>query len=121
MDLHGVGGAITAQQAITGLSPATGGAARVRANPHPLRSGDIYLYQEPYWFMFDRGAVAAMHGSPWNYDSHVPLIFVGQRIKPARVDREVNLVDVAPTLSALLGIPVPAGAQGQVLTEVTSR
>ena len=87
-------------------------------NHHPGRGGDIYLFQSPYWFMFDRGAVAAMHGSPWNYDSHVPLVFSGPGIEPRRVERLVHPVDVAPSLSALLRISPPAAAQGSVLEEL---
>ena len=93
----------------------------VMHNQHPTRSGDIYLFQAPYWFMFDRGAVAAMHGSPWAYDRQVPLMFAGPGIPPGRSHRPVHLVDVAPTLSALTGITAPAGSQGAVLKEVLAR
>ena len=96
----------------------TGMARQMQRNTHPQRSGDIYVAQAPYWFMFEKGAIAAMHGSPWGYDTHVPIIIVGPNTHPQQVSREVYPVDVAPTLSALLGIPAPAGAQGTVLTEV---
>ena len=39
-----------------------------------------YIIQEPYWFLFDKGPVTAMHGSPWRYDTHVPIILVGPSI-----------------------------------------
>ena len=96
----------------------TGAEAAVRHNLNPERAGDIYLYQQPYWFMFDRGAVAAMHGSPWAYDRHVPVIFAGAGIDAAKYDRLVHPIDVAPTLSALMRLPPPAGAQGTALPEV---
>ncbi len=80
--------------------------------------GDIYIAQEPYWFMFEKGAIAAMHGSPWNYDTHVPIIFAGMGIRGKQVDRPVHPVAVAPTLSRLLGMPAPAAAEGTVLVEV---
>ena len=113
----GVGGAIPAAQAARG-NP-SGAAASVKHNHHPLRSGDIYIFQQPYWFMFDRGAVAAMHGSPWAYDTHVPIMFAGPGIKSRKVDRLIHPIDVAPTLSALLNILPPAAAEGHVLGEVT--
>lgn len=47
--------------------------SQIRRNYHPSRSGDIYVVQKPYWFMFDKGPIAAMHGSPWRYDTHVPI------------------------------------------------
>ena len=93
-------------------------ANRIRNNFHPERSGDIYVVQEPYWFNFDKGAVAAMHGSPWNYDTHVPVIFMGPGIRASRIHRPVQPADVAPTLAALLGLSPPASASGNVLSEV---
>ncbi|HDY83974.1 MAG TPA: alkaline phosphatase family protein [Halieaceae bacterium] len=99
----------------------SGPAAAVRYNHHPQRAGDVYIFQQPYWFMFDRGPVAAMHGSPWAYDTHVPIIFVGSGIDAARVGRLVHPIDVAPTLSALLNISPPASAQGTVLVEVVNQ
>jgi predicted AlkP superfamily pyrophosphatase or phosphodiesterase len=95
----------------------TGIAGMMKRNVHPDRSGDIYVAQSPYWFMFSKGSVAAMHGSPWSYDTHVPVIFAGHDIEPAQVDRLVQPADVAPTLSAFLGLVHPAGAQGSVLPE----
>jgi predicted AlkP superfamily pyrophosphatase or phosphodiesterase len=91
---------------------------QVRNNQHVTRSGDIYIIQEPYWFLFDEGPVANMHGSPWRYDTHVPIMFVGQGIDAQQVHRLVHPVDVAPTISALLGMTAPAAATGSPLVEV---
>ncbi len=91
---------------------------QVRNNIHPVRSGDIYIVQEPYWFNFDRGPVAGMHGSPWNYDTHVPVIFAGSGIASQVIYRQIQPADVAPTLAALLGMSPPASAHGTVLPEV---
>ena len=115
----GIGGAI-ASAGITQGS-ATGVAAAVRHNHHPQRSGDVYLFQRPYWFMFDRGAVAAMHGSPWRYDTHVPIIFAGPGVEAGRVQRPVHPIDIAPTISSLLNIAPPAAAEGSVLIEVLNQ
>ena len=91
---------------------------RVGNNLHPVRSGDIYIVQDPYWFNFDKGPVAGMHGSPWSYDTHVPVIFAGAGIPSQLVYRQIQPADVAPTLAALLGMSPPASAQGSVLPEV---
>ncbi len=91
---------------------------QVRNNHHGSRAGDIYIIQEPYWFLFDEGPIAAMHGSPWRYDTHVPIIFKGPWISPQTVTRRVHPVDVAPTIAALLGLSPPGAAQGAVLDEV---
>ena len=90
---------------------------QIQRNFHPERSGDIYVVQDLYWFNFDRGPVAAMHGSPWRYDTHVPIIFTGAGISSRVVHRLVHPVDVAPTLSALLGMTAPGAAKGTILVE----
>ena len=92
--------------------------AQVRRNHHVSRSGDIYIIQAAYWFLFDKGPVAAMHGSPWRYDTHVPIIFMGPGIQSKTVHRLVHPVDVAPTIAALLGMMPPGSAQGSPLEEV---
>ncbi len=104
----------------SGLSPLedTLALTRIRRNFHPSRSGDIYVAQEPYWFLFDKGPVAVMHGSPWRYDTHVPVVFAGPGVPARQVHRHVSTVDVAPTLAALLGLSPPSSASGSVLQEV---
>ena len=87
-------------------------------NNHPQRSGHIYVAQKPYWFMFESGPVTAMHGSPWNYDSHVPLIFAGRGIRARHIPRPVETIDAAPTMAQLLGMSSPAAAQGKPLVEI---
>ncbi len=89
-------------------------------NFHPKRSGDVFLVFEPNWFIndFDGLVVASTHGSPWNYDTHVPIVFAGFGLRPAVVEREVHTVDVAVTLAVLLGTKLPSGAVGKPLVEV---
>jgi hypothetical protein len=92
-------------------------ARRVRNNYHPERAGDIYIVQDPYWFNFDPGPVTVMHGSPWRYDTHVPVIFAGPGVRVGTVRRQIKPADVAPTIAALLGMSPPGSAQGTVLHE----
>jgi len=89
-------------------------------NFHPKRSGDIYLVFESNWFIndFDGLTVAATHGSPWQYDTYVPIVFAGAGLKSATIDRRVQTIDIAPTLTAYLGIKPPSGSRGNPLTEV---
>jgi len=94
---------------------------RVQRNFHPDRSGEIYVVHDLYWFNFDKGSVAAMHGSPWRFDTHVPVIFAGPGIDNRVVHRLVHPVDVAPTLSALLGMTAPGAAQESVLPELLGK
>ena len=92
----------------------------IRKNFHAERSGDIYLVFEPNVFIndFDGLTVASTHGSPWRYDTHVPVIFAGAGLESRMVSRPVTPYDIAPTLSALLGIREPAASIGVPLPEV---
>ena len=89
-------------------------------NFHAKRSGDIFIVFEPNWFIndFDGLTVASHHGSPWNYDTHVPIVFAGAGLHAQTVDRRVLSVDIAPTLSSYLGIKAPSGSVGEPLSEV---
>ncbi len=89
-------------------------------NFSPVRSGDIYIVFEPNRFIndFDGLTVASTHGSPWRYDTYVPLIFVGGGIPTQRVARPVQTIDIAPTLSLLIGAKPPSGSVGVPLSEV---
>ncbi|MDF1861096.1 MAG: alkaline phosphatase family protein [Verrucomicrobiales bacterium] len=92
-------------------------------NHHPKRSGDIYVVFEPHWFINDMDGlvVAATHGSPWRYDTFVPVIFAGFGTQAATIYREIETTSLAPTLSALLGTKSPSGSFGEVLVEVMNR
>ncbi|MDF1851562.1 MAG: alkaline phosphatase family protein [Verrucomicrobiales bacterium] len=92
-------------------------------NHHPKRSGDVYVVFEPHWFIndFDGLSVAATHGSPWRYDTFVPVIFAGAGIQPAKIYREIKTTAVAPTLSALIETKSPSGSFGEILVEVMNR
>ncbi len=91
---------------------------QIERNFHESRSGDIYIAQNPYWFLYEKGPVVAMHGSPWKYDTHVPVIFAGPNIPSQKIHRLIHPVDVAPTMAAYLGMTPPASSQGRPLKEV---
>jgi len=59
-----------------------------------------------------------MHGSPWRYDTYVPILFAGPGIGARTIHRNVHPVDVAPTLSAALGVKPPSSSVGTPLEEV---
>jgi predicted AlkP superfamily pyrophosphatase or phosphodiesterase len=89
-------------------------------NFNPMRSGDIYIVFEPNWFIndFDGLTVTATHGSPWRYDTFVPIMFAGSKIPSKHIYRRVHTVDVAPTLSRYIGANPPSGSAGSVLNEI---
>lgn len=92
----------------------------IQNNYNAARSGNIYVVFNPGWFINDLDglSVTTVHGSPWRYDTFVPIIFAGNGIKPQIVSRRVHTVDVALTLATVIGTPPPSGAAGQVLLEV---
>lgn len=92
----------------------------VLRNFHPKRSGDIYVVFEPNVFItdFDGLTVASTHGSPWRYDTYVPVMFAGAGLEPQRISREIAPYDIAPTLAARLGVKPPSAAIGHPLPEV---
>ena len=65
--------------------------------------------------------VAVMHGSPWTYDTFVPIIFSGPGIPAQDIYRQVETIDIAPSLSALLSIKPPSGNEGQILQEIFNK
>jgi len=58
------------------------------------------------------------HGSPQVYDTHVPLLFFGKGIQKGSTYKKTAVVDIAPTVSALLQIAAPNGCTGTILKEV---
>ena len=112
--------------AVSSTALSTGGLAdtpltrSILSNFHPKRSGDIYLVFEPNVFIndFDGLIVASTHGSPWSYDTYVPVIFTGSGLKSAKVNRAVTPYDVAATLAAYLNVKPPSGNIGTPLVEV---
>ena len=97
---------------------------RLILNNHNVRrAGDVFVVFEPQWFIndFDGLTVATTHGSPWPYDTYVPVIFAGNRLKPQRVARRIHTTDVASTLSEYTGTNRPSGARGAALKEIISQ
>ena len=123
IEFDGISYAIPSTDLAAGRVPDASPIARqVLRNFSPKRSGDIYIIYEPHWVPTGTGDVAIVnHGSPWRYDTFVPIIFAGNNIRAGNVSRSVETVDIAPTLSAYLGIKPPSGSVGKPLTEVLSK
>ena len=116
----GIAYAVSSSDLRAGALAQTPATDAILANFHEERSGDIYVVFEPHWFVseFDGASVTGSHGSPWRYDTHVPVIWMGPGIDAARIGRRVETVDVAPTIAAYLGIRPPSGTRGRMMTEV---
>ena len=88
---------------------------RVRNGFHYQRGSDLFVISEPYWLFESRGT---SHGTPYNYDSHVPIIFMGPGVKPGRYHARAAVNDIAPTFATMLDVETPSGASGRVLHEM---
>lgn len=84
---------------------------------HAERSGNVFYITSP-GFVFGVAAGGTNHGSPWHYDSAVPLIFAGARIPPGTHLVPCGPEDIAPTMSLLLGTSPPNGCTGRALLPI---
>lgn len=83
----------------------------------PGRSGDIILIPQPFFMASEDDSKSVTHMTGYTYDRMVPLIFSGQGIKPGVYLNPTQIIDIAPTLSWLLGVIPPSLSEGRVLTE----
>jgi predicted AlkP superfamily pyrophosphatase or phosphodiesterase len=86
-------------------------ADRARASFDPQRSGDLVVFLKPHVTPIADGAKGnvATHGSPWNYDRRVPILFWWPGMAGFEQPLPVETVDIMPSLAALAGLPVPKG------------
>jgi predicted AlkP superfamily pyrophosphatase or phosphodiesterase len=84
---------------------------------HPKRCGDVVMVLEPGWYSSGR-VQGTTHGSPYAYDTHVPIVFYGKGIKKGSSVTYHSVTDVAPTVSVLLNIKFPSGCTGQPVEEL---
>ncbi len=80
------------------------------------RSGDIQIIVNPQYT--DGFKTGTDHGVWYNYDTHIPLLWYGWKVKPGKTNRETYMTDIAPTIAAMLHIQMPNGSVGKVLTEI---
>jgi arylsulfatase A-like enzyme len=106
----------TRDQLLNGMNTADPIGRRIANSYSSSRGADLYVIPNPY-YIFVEGKMTT-HGSPFVYDTHVPLIFMGPGIKPGRYDGNVAIIDIAPTLATMLGVEIPSGAEGRILSEM---
>ena len=91
---------------------------------HVKRSGDVIISYSSGTIIHPNSNIdvemvnGTVHGSGYSYDTHVPLIWIGKGIKSGESVREVNPIDIAPSLSMFLNIPLPSSSQGKPLIEL---
>jgi predicted AlkP superfamily pyrophosphatase or phosphodiesterase len=94
-----------------------GNLKRIINNFSPQRSGDVIVILNPGWVEKVNDFVTN-YNSPYEYDSHVPLIWYGWTVNRATVTRQVNITDIAATLSTLCKIPYPNACTGEPMFEL---
>lgn len=77
------------------------------------RSGDVLMVSYPGYIYYRK--TGTTHGAGFNYDTHVPLLFFGKGIKHGETLQKTVIPDIAPTMSALLGISFPSASTGSTL------
>jgi len=107
----------TRDQLLVGDVPSDTISRRVAESYHRERSGDLEIILHPFWI---RQKAGSTHGTPYSYDSHIPLVIMGPGIRPGRYARPVALNDVAPTLATALRITMPAASAGRALNDVVA-
>jgi predicted AlkP superfamily pyrophosphatase or phosphodiesterase len=116
MTVPGISRCFTRTQLQSGaISPADPIARRVFHGFYPRRSGDVIVVYEPFKYLGD--FITATHGSPYSYDTHVPLVIMGAGISPGRYAQAATPADIAPTLSSIIGVQTPSNTVGRVLIE----
>jgi predicted AlkP superfamily pyrophosphatase or phosphodiesterase len=79
-------------------------------------SGDVMINYLPNYIDF--GITGTTHGTPYSYDTHVPLVFYGWKIKHNENSINCEVSDIAPTLAQLLHIMEPSGCTGKPIQSV---
>ncbi|HXH49927.1 MAG TPA: alkaline phosphatase family protein [Terriglobia bacterium] len=109
--------AYTRTQFLAGRLPPTPLARKAANSYNPIRSGDVFLIPQPF-AVVTNSMTGTSHGTPWNYDAQVPLVFWGQAFKPGTYATPAQPIDLASTLAAALGVTQPSDAQGQPQSQI---
>jgi predicted AlkP superfamily pyrophosphatase or phosphodiesterase len=88
---------------------------RIRNGFNAARSGNVFVMLDPYWIVSRSGTT---HGAPFDYDTHVPVLFLGPQVRPGRYNANIMVNDIAPTLATMLDVETPSGSIGRVLDEM---
>lgn len=115
----GVSAFYTKERILTGRMPDTDISRRIMAGYSNERCGNVFLLVEPFVLIAEAEDeyVGTSHGTPYHYDTHVPIIMMGSQVKPGVYKEACTPSDIAPTLANLLSVEAPSGSVGRVLTE----
>jgi len=97
--------------------PRTPVADAVARSFHRVRGGDLFVVLRPFWALGRPAAEGAQHGTPWTFDTQVPLLLAGPGIRPGERMAPCSPKDLSATLSTLLRISLPSACSGRILEE----
>ena len=120
----GINYVYTRSQLEAGNMPATRIGTLVTRAWNRQEAIDLVTIPKPFYFFQSKNSrtVACSHGTPYSYDTSVPLLISGDKwIRPGRYTLPAEVVDIAPTLSVILNTRPPSAAEGRVLTEALKR
>ncbi len=96
---------------LRGADPSPGYLAALRYGFYPDKSGDVLFITKPFTVL-EMEPAGTSHGSPYAYDSEVPVMLWGKGVRPGVYAGPIRVVDVAPTAAALMEISEPAQCEG---------
>ncbi|MBT4452631.1 MAG: hypothetical protein HOC49_01130 [Candidatus Marinimicrobia bacterium] len=86
---------------------------RLKNMVHIQKSPDVFLIPKKYWTQ--RFPYGASHGTPYDYDTHIPLVFARGESKHRISTKRVASVDIAPTVAKYLNVQFPKAIDGKAL------
>jgi arylsulfatase A-like enzyme len=113
--IAGIGDCFTRSQILAGRLPQTAIARSVANGFHAARNGNLVIVPQPFHFIGE--SVTTTHGTPYGYDTHVPVMFFGAGVAAGTHYAACSPADIAPTLAALLKVEPPSNSVGRILTE----
>ncbi len=113
--IPGVAECFTRSQILAGRLPQTKIARSVANGFHPQRNGNLVVVPQPFFFIGE--GITTTHGTPYSYDTHVPVLLYGAGIAAGSFYSDSSPADIAPTLAALLKIEIPSNSVGRILSE----
>lgn len=115
--IKGIAESFTRADIVNGRLPRTRVANSVALGFNTERNGDLVLVPKPFWVFGEASPSATTHGTPYSYDTHVPVMFYGAGIKAGSFTTPSSPLDIAPTLAAILKIEQPSNVVGKILSE----
>lgn len=118
LQFTGVANTVTATTLQTAYFP-DGVFSKIQRSFNQKRSGDVLINLDPGWI--EKNGITTTHNSAYSYDTHVPLIWYGWKVKRSTIFEAVDMVDIAPTISYFLNIASPNATVGKPIIGLVSQ